>query len=135
MGGDRALDLLDYALAQVVGGHQHLAVVQRAPVAGEVVEHVGHVSADLLVGGEQAEVGVQPRGRRVVVAGADVHVVAHAVALAAHHQHALGVRLQRGLTVDDVHPRLLEGACPQDVGLFVESGLELHHRGDLFAGL
>ena len=32
---------------------------------------------------------------RVVVAGADVHVVAHAVALAAHDEDALGVRLQR----------------------------------------
>ena len=48
-----------------------------------------------LVARQQAEVGVEPRRLGVVVAGADVHVVAHAVALAAHDQDALGVRLER----------------------------------------
>ncbi len=105
------------------GRHQHLAVVQRAPVAGQVVEHVGDVGADLLVGREQAEVGVQARRRGVVVAGADVHVVAHAVALAAHDEHALGVRLQRRLAVDDVHAGLLHRLRPVDVHALVEARL------------
>ncbi len=135
VGGDRPLDLLEDALAQVRGGDQHLAVVQRAPVAGEVVEHVGDVRADLLVGREQAEVGVQPRGRRVVVAGADVHVVAHAVALAAHDQHALGVRLQRRLAVDDVHAGLLQRLRPVDVHALVEARLQLDQRDRLLAAL
>ncbi len=133
--GDRALDLLEQPLAQVLGGHQHLAVVQRAPVAGEVVEHVGHVRADLLVGGEQPEVGVQAGGGRVVVAGADVHVVAHPLALAADDQHALGVGLQRGLAVDDVDARLLKGFRPVDVLALVEARLQLDQRHRLLAPL
>src|SRR3712207_8738195 len=47
-------------------------------------------------GREEAEVLVQPRGLGVVVAGPDVHVVAHAVALAADHDQRLRVRLQPG---------------------------------------
>ena len=88
-----------------------------------------------LVAGEQAEVGVQPRGLRVVVAGPDVHVVAHAVALAAHDEDALGVRLQRRVAVDDVHAGLLERARPADVRPLVEARLELHEADRLLAAL
>ena len=66
--GDRLLDLLEDAVAQLVGRHQHLAVVQGPPVAGQVVEHVRDVRADLLIGREQPEVGVEAGGGRVVVA-------------------------------------------------------------------
>ncbi len=135
MRGDRLLDLVDQAVAQLVGRGQHLAVVQRAAVAGEVVEHVGDIGADLLVGREQSEVGVQPRGRGVVVAGADVHVVAYSVALAAHHEHALGVRLQRRLAVDDVHAGLLQRLRPVDVHALVEARLQLDQRDRLLAAL
>ena len=130
-----ARDLVEDAVAQLVGRGEHLAVVRGAAVAGEVVEHVAHVGADLLVDGEQTEVCVQARRRRVVVARADVHVVAHAVALAAHHQHALGVRLERGLPVDDVHARLLERLGPMDVHALIEAGLELDQRDRLLAAL
>ena len=132
---DRALDLGDDPVAQHVGRRQHPPVVQRAPVAGQVVEHVGDVGADLLVDGEQAEVGVQARGRGVVVAGADVHVVAHPVALAAHDEHALGVGLHRGLAVDDVHARLLQRLRPVDVHALVEARLQLDQRDRLLAAL
>ena len=92
-------------------------------------------AAELLVGREQAEVGVQPRGLGVVVAGADVQVVADAVALAAHHEHALGVRLQRRVAVDDVDAGLLQLARPLDVGALVEARLELHEADGLLAPL
>ena len=45
-----------------------------ARVAGQLVEQVREVLADPRVGGEQAEVLVDPGGLRVVVAGADVAV-------------------------------------------------------------
>ena len=51
----------------------------------------------------------------MVVAGADVHVVAHAVALAPDDQHVLRVDLDRRVAVDDVHARLLERLRPVDV--------------------
>ena len=114
---------------------EQLAVAQRPRHAGEEVEHVGDVGADLLVAGEQAEVRVQARGLRVVVAGADVDVVAHAVALAAHDEDALGVRLQARVAVDDVHAGLLERARPGDVRALVEARLELDHADRLLAAL
>jgi hypothetical protein len=45
---------------------------------GELLEDLGHVGADLFVGGEEAEVGVEARRARVVVAGAQVHIAAQA---------------------------------------------------------
>ena len=61
----------------------------------------------------------------VVVAGADVHVAADAVALAAHDERHLAVRLQAHEPVDDVHAHVLERARPLDVALLVEARLEL----------
>ena len=71
----------------------------------------------------------------MVVAGADVDVVAHAVALAAHDEDALRVGLQRRVAVDDVHARLLQRARPPDVRALVEARLELHQAHRLLAAL
>ena len=71
----------------------------------------------------------------MVVAGADVHVVAHPLALAAHHEHTLDVRLQCWLAVHDVHPRLLQCLGPVDVHALVEARLELDQRDRLLAAL
>ena len=72
---------------------------------------------------------------RVVVAGPDVDVVAHAVALAAHDQDALGVGLQRRVAVDDVDARLLQRPRPADVRALVEARLELDQADRLLAAL
>jgi hypothetical protein len=42
--------------------------------------------------------------------------------------------LQAQQAVHDMDTGLLEFACPSDVVLFVEAGLDLHQRDDLFAG-
>ena len=55
------------------------------------------------------------------------------VALLAHHQRGLAVRLEAHQPVDDVHARLLQLARPPDVGLLVEPRLDLHQRDDLLA--
>src|SRR3954447_19424906 len=133
--GHRALDLGDHRVAQEVGRHQLLAVAPRASVAGEEVEHVGDVGTDLLVAGEEAEVGVQARRLRVVVAGPDVDVMARAVALAADDQQALGVGLERRVTVDDVDARLLHRARPLDVRPLVAARLDLDQADRLLAAL
>ena len=135
VGRDRLVDLVDDRVAQELRRDEHLAVARRPRVAREEVEHVGDVGADLLVDREQAEVGVEARVGRVVVARADVHVVAHAVALAAHDEDALRVGLERRVAVDDVHARLLERARPADVRPLVEARLELHEADRLLAAL
>src|SRR5919107_2640879 len=68
------LDQLDDPLAQGVGGDQDLAVAVAAGVPGEGVEQVGEVGAQVLVTGQQPQVGVEPGRLGVVVAGADVDV-------------------------------------------------------------
>ena len=131
--GDLAVDALLDALAHVRRRHEELAVVAGRRVARERVEHDGRVGAEVVVAGEVPEVGVLLGGDAVVVAGAEVHVAADAVALAAHDQHDLGVGLEAYEAVDDVHSFALERLRPADVALFVEARLELDEGGDLLA--
>ena len=71
----------------------------------------------------------------MVVAGADMDVVAHAIALAAHDEDALRVRLERRVAVDDVHARLLQARAQRDVRALVEARLELDQADRLLAAL
>ena len=52
--------------------------------AGQLLEHLVHVGADFLVGGEQAEVGVELGGAWVVIAGRQVRVAAQLALFPAH---------------------------------------------------
>jgi len=62
-------------------------------------------------------------------------VVAHPVALAAHNEDTLRVRLERRMAVDDVDARLLELLRPLNVRLLVEARLELDQADRLLAAL
>ena len=69
------------------------------------------------VGGEQPEVGVEPRRARMVVAGAQMRVrtqprPALGVALAAQQQRELGVRLEAEHAVDDLRARAARASRP-----------------------
>ncbi len=105
------------------------------PRAGQQVEQLTHVRADVGVGGQEPNVLVRAGGERVVVAAPHVAVAPHLVAFAPHHEGGLRVGLEADQAVGDLHAGLLEGSGPGDVGLLVEPGLELHHRGHLLAGL
>ena len=115
--------------------HEQLAEPLRAAEAGDVVEDVGDVGGDLLVGREDPDVLVQPRRRGVVVAGADVDVAAQAARLAPDDERHLGVDLHVGEAVHDVHARLLELARPLDVPPLVEARLQLDEADGLLAVL
>src|SRR5262249_42426850 len=103
-------DLGDQPLAQCERRDEDLAELARAPEAGQVVEEVGDVGADLLVGREQAEVLVASRRSRVVVPGADVDVPLQLVALPANDQRRLRVDLEIRKAVDDMDAGPLEVA-------------------------
>ena len=81
-------------------------------VAGQQVEERGHVGGDVAVAGHQADVGVEPGGAVVVVAGGQVDVAVDALRLAADDQQRLGVRLEAGDAVDHVARRRLPAAAP-----------------------
>ena len=93
------------------------------------------VARDHRIGGEERQVGVDARGHRMIVAGADMHVGGERAALAAHHQRQLGVGLQLDEAVDDLHAGALEIARPADIGFLVEARLQLDQRGHRLAGL
>ena len=59
-------------------------------IAGHEVEHLGRVAPELGIGGEEAEVGVDARGDRVVIAGAEMHIGADRRPFPAHHHAQLG---------------------------------------------
>ena len=129
------LDEVEQLVAQVARRDEQRVVVVRPAVAGEVVEQLGDIVADRRIAGEEADVFVQARGARVVVAGADVAVATQPVVVGAHHQHALGVGLQADEAVHDVHAGTLERLGPCDVGGLVEASLELDQHGNLHAAL
>ena len=133
--GDLLVDPGHQPVAHRVGRDQQRVVRRLAAVAAEVVEQVGDVLADGLVGGDQPEVLVGPGRLGVVVARADVGVAADAVGLVADHHRELAVGLQPDLAVDDVAAGLLELAGPADVGRLVEARLDLDQRQHLLARL
>ena len=71
----------------------------------------------------------------MVVPGADVDVPSKHVAFAPDDERHLGVHLQVGEAVDDVHARLLQGARPLDVAVLVEARLQLDEADALLAVL
>ena len=71
----------------------------------------------------------------MVVAGPEVAVGLEAIGLLPDDQRHLGVGLQRDEAVDHLHARALEVACPADVALLVEPGLELHQCRYRLAGV
>ncbi len=77
-----SLDLVQDAFPKEPRPDEQLPEDLRRCKAGDGVEHVGDVSRDLLVCGEQPEVFVARRVGRVIVAGADVDVSAYLAALA-----------------------------------------------------
>src|SRR5262245_46970373 len=141
-GGPAGLDVRDFAadhlgdrFAQVDRRDQQLAVLLLTRVSGQVVEQLRNVFAEILVGGEEPEVGVDARRDRVVVARAEVDVAAQLVLLLAHDERHLCMGLQSDQTVYDVDSGLLQSLRPLDVRLFIEAGFEFDQHRDLFAVL
>lgn len=112
---------------------QQLLHAQRLAHPDQLVEQLVQVLAERHVGGQQAVVGVQASVAGMVVAGAQVRVAAQFAVLATKDQHHLGVGLEADHAVDHYRAGLLQAAGQLQVGLFVEAGAQLDHRGDLLA--
>ncbi len=104
------------------------------PVGGEVAEDAEDGFGEFGARGEQADVGVEARGDRVVVAGAEMRVAANdAVGVAANDERELAVGLVAEDAVEDLHAGVFELARPADVGGLVEARHELDDDGDVLA--
>ena len=102
-------------------------------VAGDEVEDPGDVPADRWLGGEEGNVGVDLRGHRMVVAGAEMAVTDERPGLPPHHHRQLGVGLQLDEAVYDLRSGALEVPRPADIRLLVETRLQLDQRSDRFS--
>ncbi len=129
------LDQVDQLPLQVARCYEQGAVLLTAAVTGQVVEQLGDVGTDLVVARQESDVLVQPGGLGVVVAGPDVAVAAELVAVVAHDQDRLAVRLEPDHAVHHVHACPLELLGPLHVVGLVEPCLELDQHSDLLAAL
>src|SRR5882724_10716883 len=117
------------------GSEDEVVESGRARVAGEEVEELGQVLAELAPAREEPNVAIDPRGPEVVVAGGEVAVPPDTVRLLPDDQTRLAVCLEPGEAVHDVGAHFLERAGPADVRLLVEAGLELDEHRHLLAVL
>ena len=108
------LDLRQHGVGQAGGGHRQLAVARLLREPGQRVEQLGDVLADLPVGGEQAEIGVEAGGAGVVVAGAPG---GRSGAGRSPSRRTTSTTLawvfMRGVAVEDVGPGVLQRPRPQ----------------------
>ncbi len=128
-------DLVDQTAAERERRNEQLPKALRAPEARDVVEEVGDIGRDGVVGGEDSDVLVDARRRGVVVAGADVRIPAQGVALAADDERHLRVDLHVGKPVHDVDARLFERLRPLDVAQLVEPRFQLDKADRLLSVL
>ena len=92
---DLAIDSFQQGLLEQ--GRRRQNFFERAAGAiagGEKIEQLRQVGADRVVAGQQSEVGIQARGARVIVAGADMRVAAQPVVILTHHQDHFAVSLE-----------------------------------------
>ena len=123
-------------LRQCGGGKVNRRDCQRGITRGlrigcEIVEHRMHGRSDLRRRCEQAQVGIEARGRGIVIAGADVDVAPrHAVGIVADQQAKFAVGLQTHQPVIDLYAFVFQCARPLDVRCLVKTCGQLQHGCD-----
>ena len=128
-------------LVQIVQDHglylqrsdpQHLVFVRHV-FQQHVAEEAHGILAESLVGGDEAEIGVELGRLLVVVARAELRDVLHALGRAPRYAADLGMHLVVVEAVDYMAPGLLEALRPFDVVALVEPCAQLEQRHHLLA--
>ena len=83
---------------------------------------------------EQAEVGVNAGGSRMIISGAEVDVLPEPVGIAPNDEQRFAMRFQTNDAVNDMRAGFFEAARPLDVGRLVEARPQFDQRRHLFAG-
>ena len=132
---DLLVDVGDDAGLDLQRRHGQDVIVVGSVLQLHVAEEFGGIAADGLVGGDEAQVGVELRRLLVVVARAQLRDVLQAVLGLARDAADLAVHLVIAEAVDDVAAGFFEALRPLDVVGLVEACAQLEQRGDLLAGL
>ena len=132
---DLFADVLKHAGTNAVRARRHRFEILRLAVAGHEIENPRHIAANCRIGGEERQVGINPRRLRMIIAGADMAVGGDLGSFSPDHQTDLGVRLQLDEAVDDMHTGLFHVTGEVDVGGFIEAGFELDDRRHRLAGV
>ena len=88
-----ALDQSDQPLAQIERRDQQFFHSRITGQAGERVENDRDFFGDFWIRREQTEIGVDARGARMIIAGAQMHVMAQTIGIAPHDEERFAVRL------------------------------------------
>ena len=89
--------------------------------AGQRVEDDRDLLGDLRIAGEQTEVGVNARGARVIIAGAEMHIMPEPIGIAADDEQRLAMCLQTDHAINDMRARFLQTARPLNIGRLVKA--------------
>jgi hypothetical protein len=129
------LDFCDQRLMQAERRVQEFAQTRHPRQARELQEDLMDVLPDRFIGGEQAIVGVEPRGLGVVIAGSQVAVPPQPLLLAPHDHHELRVGLESDDAIHHVCARLLELVRQLDIRFLVEARPQLDDDRHVLARL
>ena len=124
---------VQHALLQRERRMQQLLHAQGFAHADQLAEQLADVFAQRVIRGQQAVVGVQTGVAGVVVARAQVRIAHDFARLTTQNQHHLGVGLEPHHPVDHYCARSLQTAGQLQVGLFVKTRTQLHHRRHFLA--
>ena len=131
--GDLFIDLVENHRLDLQRSNRKLLVSVGSVFQAHVAEELCGILADSFVGGDEAEVGVEPRGFLVVVARAELGNVLDAVFGVACDGADLRVNLEVVEAVDNVGASLFKALRPLDVVGLVEAGAQLEQRGNFLA--
>ncbi len=133
--GHFLLQMVEQAALDPARRDRHALQRRKRAGAGDEIEDFRDVAPDRRLVGEGRQIGVDARGDRVIIAGADVAIGDDLARFLARDHRQLGVGLELREAEHDLHAGALQRARPADIGLLVETGLQLDQRGHGLAGL
>jgi hypothetical protein len=107
----------------------------RLAQSGELLEYFADVVGDFFIAGQQAEIGIEASGTRVIVAGAEVGIANEAAFFAADDEQGLGVSFVADHAINHMGADFFQFGGPTDIGFFVKACHQLDNDGDFLAAL
>ena len=104
-------------------------------ITRKLIKQASQILTNYRIASKQAQICVKASRLRIVVASSNVAIAAQSFGFLANHKRKLAMRLQSNNAVNNVNACALKLTCPSNVGIFVESRLNLHQRKNLLASV